>query len=368
MPRLANAVDFWRGFALVTIFINHIPGIFYERLTHRNFSISDSADLFVFLAGWSLRLLVGNPGRASAAYLVVRLGGRALQIYAAQILILAVAIAMLAAAAVLLENPLILEWHNAAAVFHDPVPAHLGMAILSHHLGYFDILPLYVVLMVTAPAIALIDRYVPWLLLPLSLAIYCAALVFQFTLPSWPVQGEWFFNPIAWQIVFVLGFVMARGDGLGGFVRRNMLWLRIASVPVVIAGALVIWNDWWPDPTKVPHPVLLFIQSKSYMTPMRLIQFLSLVALFSVAYPFIQRALPWLVEFLSLLGRNSLNVFCVGSLLSLAGQIVRFIYQGGIVVDTAVVAAGIALLALTGWLSEWRERDKARRLAAAPSA
>jgi hypothetical protein len=368
MPRLANAVDFWRGFALVTIFINHIPGIFYERLTHRNFSISDSADLFVFLAGWSLRLLVGNPGRAAPAYLVVRLGGRALQIYAAQILIIAIAIAMLAAAAVLLENPLILEWHNAAAVFHDPVPAHLGMAMLSHQLGYFDILPLYVVLMVMAPAVAIIDRYVPWLLLPLSFAVYFAALIFQITLPSWPVQGEWFFNPIAWQVVFVLGFVLARGEGLGGLVRRNMVWLRIASVPLVIAGAFIIWNDWWPDPTKVPHPVLLFVQSKSYATPMRLVQFLALIALFSAAYPYIYRVVPGLVAFFSLLGRNSLNVFCVGSLLSLAGQIVRFIYQGGIIIDTVVVAAGIAMLALTAWLSEWRERDKARRLAAEPSA
>lgn len=367
MPRQANAVDFWRGFALVTIFINHIPGIFYERLTHRNFSISDSADLFVFLAGWSLRLLAANPGRASPAYLVVRLGGRALTIYIAQIMIIAVAIAMLAAAAVLLQNPLLLEWHNAAAVFHDPVPAHLGLAILTHHLGYFDILPLYVVLMAMAPGIALVDRYAPRLLLPLSLAVYFAALGFHITLPSWPVPGEWFFNPFAWQLVFVLGFVMARADGAGGYVRRRIVWLRIASVPVVIAGALIIWNDWWPDPTKVPQPVLLFIQSKSYATPMRLIQFLALMALFSALYPGIRRAAPWLTEFLSLLGRNSLNVFCVGSLLSLAGQIVRFIYKGGIVVDTAVVAAGIALLALTAWLSEWRDREKSRRLAASPA-
>ena len=53
MARPVNAVDFWRGFALVTIFINHIPGIYFERFTHRNVSISDSADLFVFLAGTS---------------------------------------------------------------------------------------------------------------------------------------------------------------------------------------------------------------------------------------------------------------------------------------------------------------------------
>ena len=88
MTRQANAVDFWRGFALVSIFVNHIPGIFYERLTHRNLSISDSAELFVFLAGWSLGLLVGSrKEQMTAARLVSRLGGRALQIYAAQILI-----------------------------------------------------------------------------------------------------------------------------------------------------------------------------------------------------------------------------------------------------------------------------------------
>ena len=41
MPRAVNAVDFWRGFALVSIFINHIPGVFYERFTHRNLSLSE---------------------------------------------------------------------------------------------------------------------------------------------------------------------------------------------------------------------------------------------------------------------------------------------------------------------------------------
>jgi hypothetical protein len=285
------------------------------------------------------------------------------ELYAVQILITMIAIAMLAATATLLDNPLLLEWHNAAAVFYDPILTHIGLATLTHHLGYFDILPLYVVLMAMAPAVAMIDRYVPWLLLPISLAVYFAALVFQITLPSWPVQGEWFFNPIAWQAVFVLGFVLAKGErGPGAFARRNIRWIRIAAVPVVIAGALIIWNGWWPDPVKVPQPTLLFIQSKTYITPMRLIQFLALIALFSAAYPAILRLVPGLVAFFSMLGRNSLEVFCVGSLLSLLGQIVRFIYQGGIVIDTVVVAIGIALLALTAWLTEWRARERTKRV------
>lgn len=83
-PRAANAVDFWRGYALIAIFINHVPGIYCARFTHTNISISDSADLFVFLAGWSLRIIVGlGDRRTPTRHIVLRVCGRALTIYAA---------------------------------------------------------------------------------------------------------------------------------------------------------------------------------------------------------------------------------------------------------------------------------------------
>jgi hypothetical protein len=360
MTRQANAVDFWRGFALVSIFINHVPGIFYEHLTHRNLSISDSAELFVFLAGWSLGLLVSSRREnLTAERLVSRLGGRALTIYAAQILISSLALALLATSAYLLDNPLILEWHNAAAVFQDPALAHIGLVLLTHQLGYFDILPLYVVLMLAAPAIALIDRFARPLLVPMSLTLYVLALTLPFTAPTWPVPGQWFFNPYTWQSLFVLGFALARPDGLGGVVRRHISLIRYIALPIVVVGAVLVWFNWFPDPTKLPEPKLLFLNGKSFLTPMRLIQFLALAAVFSATYPWFAPWVPWLAEFLSALGRNSLNVFCVASLLSLAGQIARYIYSGSFLVDTIVVVCGIALLWLTAWVSEWRDRQKA---------
>jgi hypothetical protein len=365
MPRQSNAVDFWRGIALITIFINHVPGMYYARFTHANYSLSDSADLFVFLAGWSLRYIVGTPGRPQqpTGYLVLRLGGRAVELYAAQILITMIAIAMLAATATILDNPLLLEWHNAAAVFYDPILTHIGLAALSHHLGYFDILPLYVVLMAMAPIFAVIDRYAPNFVLPVSLAIYLAALIVPLPMPTWPVDGQWFFNPLAWQLVFILGFVLAREDGVGGFVRRHIVLLRWLSVPIVAVSAYIVWNRMWPDPTLMPQPRLLFIADKTYVTPMRLIQFLALVALFSATYPYIKRWALRLVEFGSMLGRNSLIVFCVGSILSLAGQITRFVYRGDIVVDTVVVMLGITIMAFAAWLPEWREQVRLKRSA-----
>jgi hypothetical protein len=360
MPREANAVDFWRGFALISIFINHVPGIAFEHLTHRNFSISDSAELFVFLAGWSLGLLVGGSGngkiKAGPVSLAFRLGGRSIQIYAAHILISGLALALLAAVAYLMENPLILEWHNAAAFFQDPAHTQIGIVLLTHQLGYFDILPLYVVLMLVAPAFVIIDRFAPPLLLPLSLALYFAALSVPFTAPTWPVEGQWFFNPFTWQAIFVLGFILSRDQGLGRVVRLNIGRLRLLGAPILVAGLLVIIFDLFPDPTKVPEPKLLFINGKSFLTPMRLIQFLALAAVLSAVYPTIACYASWLAEALSKLGRNSLNVFCVGSLLSLSGQIVRFVYSGSVVVDTIVVAVGVGLLWLTAWMSEWRQR------------
>jgi len=356
MIRQANAVDFWRGLALVEIFLNHIPGIYYSRFTHANYSISDSADLFVFLAGWAVRYVVGQPGRQqSLAYLLLRLGGRALTLYAAQIMITMIAIAMLATVALWRDNPLLLEWHNAAAVFQDPVPAHIGLALITHQLGYFDILPLYVVLMIMAPGFALIDRYAPHLVLPVSLLIYGVTLGFHIAIPTWPVDGEWFFNPLAWQLVFVLGFVLARDDGLGAFAQRHITLIRLLALPVVAFSFYVARHDVWPDPTTLPEPKLFFMLSKTYVTPPRIIQFLALIAVISVAFPYIRRFVPWLVNFLSMFGRNSLYVFCVGSLLSLTGQIVRFLYQGNIYSDTAVLICGVAIMALTAWLPEWRE-------------
>jgi hypothetical protein len=357
MPREPNAVDFWRGFALVSIFINHIPGISYERLTHRNLSISDSAELFVFLAGWSLGLLVGSSeARKSLSGFGFRLGGRAVQLYAAHILISGLALALLAAAAYFLDNLLVLEWHNASAYFQDPQHVQMGIVLLTHQLGYFDILPLYVVLMLVGPAFAVIDRLARPLLVPLSLALYFASLIVPFTARTWPVEGQWFFNPFTWQAIFVLGFAVSRDEGLGAFVRRNITPIRYAAAPIVLIAAVLVWFNWFPDPTSLPEPRLLFLNGKSFLTPMRLLQFLALAAVFSAAYPLITRFVPWVAEPMSILGRNSLNVFCVGSLLSLSGQIIRFLYSGSVAVDTIIVIVGFGILWLTAWLSEWRER------------
>src|SRR6266581_7503348 len=79
--RAPNSIDFWRGFALVTIFVNHVPGIVFERFTFRSVSLSDSAELFVFLAGFSLRFVVQSLSSEPLSAVVYRLSARAMTIY-----------------------------------------------------------------------------------------------------------------------------------------------------------------------------------------------------------------------------------------------------------------------------------------------
>ncbi len=359
--RRPNEIDFWRGFALVTIFVNHVPGIAFERFTTRNVSISDSAELFVFLAGWSLRFVVRAAGPALSRFdLSARLFGRALQIYAAQILITMIALALIAGAALWLEQPFLLEWHNAAAVFEAPVHAHVGLVALTHQLGYFNILPLYVVLMLAAPALALLDRVSPWLLFIVSGAVWAGALAAGVNLPTWPVEGRWFFNPLSWQFIFVLGFLVARPDaGPGALVRRAPVLLRVLALPVVLAGAVAAFHVWSPNPARVPEPRLFFLFDKTFLSPARLVQFLALVALVSGLWPRLPKAFAPVSAYFSQLGRNSLNVFCVASLLSLAAQIGRFVWGAGMMVDTVVLMIGLAGMGFGAWISEWRERSRA---------
>jgi hypothetical protein len=359
--REPNAIDFWRGFALITIFIDHIPGNFFERATYRNVSISDAAELFVFLAGWSLALATRSDTRSRV---VLRLASRTVEVYRAQLVITAMALAMIAAAAVSSENPLLLEWNDAGPFFADPIRTTIGWVTLSYQLGYFNILPLYVVVLGMAPVFVMLARESRILALGGSLALYLGCLVFEVNLPTWPVEDTWFFNPLAWQVLLVLGFVgaeWARDEPAFGRWCRRLVPLGWAGVA---AGAAAAFFNWSPDPVLVPEPRLLFMFDKHYLAPARLFHFLAVVLAFQSFYGVISRRLPWLTRQLSALGRNSLAVFSVGSVVSLIGQFVRFWQGGGVIVDTLVVSSGIFCLAFTAWFVEWRSRSPRHSLSA----
>ena len=356
--RPPNAIDFWRGLALLTIFVNHIPGTAFENLTYSHYTISDAAELFVFLAGWSLALATDRPGgQDSPGRVLLRLASRTVEVYRAQLVIVLLAIALIAGAALLLDNPLLLDWHNAGPFFSDPVPTSVGVVLLTHQLGYFNILPLYVCLLAMAPIFILVARASRWLALGASFGLYAAALTFEINLPSWPQQGRWFFNPLAWQFLLVLGFVgsLCTRDSETFRTWARQLW-PLGAVGVVI-GMFVSVTDMRPDPLAVPDPRLFFLLDKTYVSPLRILDFVAVVLTFHGMFELVLRWLPWLVPPLSALGRNSLAVFSIASVGALLIQLVRASLPKSFALDTALIGSGIVTLLFTAWFVEWRSRS-----------
>lgn len=356
--REPNAIDFWRGLALVTIFVNHIPGNTFERYTYSQYGISDAAELFVFLAGWSIGIATRQRDGTPEPRLktVLRLLSRTVEVYRAQITTTAMALAMIAATALALDNPLILEWHNAGAFFADPIQTMVGFVLLSHQLGFFNILPLYVVLLGIAPVFVLLARESRAAALALSVSLYFASLILEWNLPSWPGQGDWFFDPLCWQLLLVLGFVAEDWSRRSPRLRVQVRRLVPLGILIVLAGIVLSVLELRPDPLLVPDPRLIFTFDKTYLSPARLIHFLGVLLAFQTVYASLAPRIGPAVDYLAGLGRNSLAVFSIGSILSLAAQLVRFWTGGGVFVDLSVIGSGLFALGFTAWFVEWRSR------------
>ena len=205
--RRVGTVDFWRGIVLVAILCDHIPGNLLEKATPRNFALSDSAEAFVFLSGVSVTLAhYRRAQRADWRDLIRRCCARAFSIYGVHIGLTALAIAVFGLPMRFAGPPTFLKSTAEHFLFHQPLQGALGVLMLTQQIGYFNILPMYVVLLLASPAILALTRVSPYLALGARSPLF-AAREFGWALPNWPESGTWFFNPLAWQFVFTLGIL-----------------------------------------------------------------------------------------------------------------------------------------------------------------
>ena len=360
-------LDFFRGLSLFFIFIDHIPENLLAYFTFHVFAFSDAAEVFIFISGFTAALVYGRSfAQNGGLFATAQIYRRVWQLYVAHIFLFVIFTAEVSYTIMVVRNPMYSDEMGVGDFLEAPHLAIIRTLFLLFQPNFLDILPLYIVLLAGFPLVLLLLRRHALLPLVLSALLYMFTLSRGWAPKTFPAGHIWFFNPLAWQFVFVLGFVIAREDaGLGRLVRRHIVWVRVLALPILIyATGAVLFDRLW-DPTNVPDPKLFFLLDKTYATPPRLIQFLALVALFSAAFryirgcadlPYVRYPVDVLIRVLAMLGRNSLYVFCVGSLLSLTAQFVRFAYRGTVAVDTAVVISGIIIMALTAWLSESRQR------------
>lgn len=338
-----DGIDFWRGIVLAMIFINHVPGNGFEIMTNRHIGFSDSAEAFVFLAGVSVVLAYGGRFLGNQQRRGLRaLATRAVTLYGVQIAMSFAAILIFAIGALVFDDDTIMHEHGRDLFLSNPMRAIVAVTGLSHQLGYFNILPMYIVFLLWAPALLLLARIDDRLMLGVSALIYLLAREYGLNFPTWPVEGGWFFNPFAWQFLFAAGmFVGLRlREGAIGFDRR----LFLVSVAFLIASAFVVTKAFGFLPLLPEQLNSIVDMSKTNLAPIRMIHFLAL------AYVIYHSSLTLMAKGGSLfaplcvIGRQSLPVFAAGSILSAIGQVVIGMRNTGFIDDLLFIGGGLLLL------------------------
>jgi hypothetical protein len=340
-----DGIDFWRGCVLCMILIDHMPGNAFENLTPRNFGFSDAAEAFVFLSGVSIALAYGKRFSIGQRLQTLRgLARRELKLYGAHIGLSLAALTIFFAGAAWAGKPDLLEVHGRDLFVDNPGLGLLGLASLGHQLGYFNILPLYIILIACAPALiwlAAIDRR---LMLCCSGLLYALSRLYGWNLPNWPAPGVWFFDPFAWQLLFAIGIALGldRRDGAPLFSRPliAVAGLILAASAVAVTQGFGMAREAWESLRGA-----LDID-KSQLGLVRLVHFLALTYLIhGLRLTDRLRDLRFYRP-LALLGRHSLWVFVLLSLFSAIWQVLVEAVNRTIAFDLVFVGASLAIIYL----------------------
>ncbi|MCX5496891.1 OpgC domain-containing protein [Kaistia dalseonensis] len=374
MPR-DYRIDFFRGLALISIFVNHIPGNFFSNFTHRNFGLSDAAEVFVLLAGMSAALayfprFVSGQGPRAVGLVAKRIG----TLYIAQLSSILIGFSIYAIASIWLQDPGLMLPDERRWIVEVPIKALAGLGLLTYQTGNFNILPMYIGMMALLPAIMLIARFRLSLAVAASFLLWLVANIFRINLPNFPSSGGWYFNPLTWQFLFTIGFVggvmLRRGDRL--YYSKTLYWLALAYL---VASAVLVVGHYWDSFPPLPQWVWLSGFDKTWVGAFRILHVVSIgyVVVFSPIPAMLKRWLyaeNWIVR----LGRNTLPVFWLSTVLAVTGHILRESVFGlpndptftatGIMLDLLLIPVGLAIMFGLAAFLDWTKASASRPSAA----
>jgi hypothetical protein len=350
-------LDLFRGLALWLIFIDHLPANVLTLFTLRNYGFSDATEIFIFISGYTAAFVYGRAMQERGFVVAsARIVKRAWQIYVAHIFLFTIYLAEISWIATRFQNPLYAEEMNILDFLKSPDVTIVQALLLRFRPTNMDVLPLYIVLMVFFPLVLWLLRKKADVALALSVVLYAVTWEFELALPSYP-SGSWFFNPYAWQLLFVFGAWCA----LGGAERMSRILHSRITVGLAIAYLLFAFavTLTWHFPKYdflVPAAVQRWMYpiSKTDLDVLRFAHFLALAAL--IVY-FVPKDWPglksaWLRPML-LCGQHSLEVFCFSIFLAFAGSFTITELGGSAWIHFVISVAGIVLMCAAAWLLTW---------------
>jgi hypothetical protein len=368
-------LDFFRGLALIFIFVDHIPENILSYFTIQAVEFFDAAEVFIFISGYTAALVYGQTLVSQGAlYATARILGRSWQLYVAHIFLFVMFTAEVSYTVTTFNNPMYNDEMRVGDFLYEPHVAIVKALLLEFQPTFLDILPLYISLLVVFPIVLLGLRSRPLTVLLPSFMLYLVVQATNLSVPAYPEGHVWYFNPLAWQLLFITGAAL----GFPG--RHEQRWSRWArpALPlaaVVVAAGFVVKLSWTIHGIWDPFPGLLLKElwpvNKNNLSPIRVIPFFAAVAVIAIAMPANSAILRSpAAKPLVLCGQQSLEIFCLGILLSALGHFVLSEYNSAISIQLLVNLAGILVMCLTAGMLDWYKtmgRTQVPRFAAAQS-
>lgn len=226
-PRL----DFYRGIAMFIILIAHIPNNTWTNWIPARFGYSDATEIFVFCSGMASAIAFGGSFASKGWWIgTARVAYRVWQVYWAHICLFFFVLMTMAALDTYGNfDKLYINSLNLQHFTKDPMTQLVGIFTLTYVPNYFDILPMYLVVLAMMPLFMALSGLNLWLAGAASVTIWLAANVGGLALPAEPWSDrEWFFNPFGWQLLFFTGFGFMRGWIPAPPTSRGLMWICIA--------------------------------------------------------------------------------------------------------------------------------------------
>jgi hypothetical protein len=350
-------LDACRGLALWFILVDHIPNNSLSWLTLRNYGFSDVSEVFVFVSGYTCMLAYGaSLPKAGWRTVAVRALRRGWEIYAAFLVVVLFYVALVW---VIGGGQRYLDETNTGFFFRMPGPAIFHTVALQFAPVDTDILLTFVLLHVAFPGLMWSMTRAPEVTLGASLLLYVMVQIFSWHVPAWPA-GELYFNPFAWQFLFVIGawYSCQCSPWLEAVVRSRIL---LALAITYLAFSLVVALSWqfksldWLLPEQVAK--LIYPIDKSHMAPLRLLHFLALaVGVSRLTLPDWRGPIKLLVVAMIRCGENSLMIYCLGVLLAFLAHVILVEVSASFAMQLAVSIGGIVVLVIAATLCTWEAR------------
>jgi len=359
-------LDLFRGLALWLIFVDHLPPNFLTWFTIRNYGFSDATEIFIFISGYTAAFVYGRA-MLEAGFVVAtaRILRRVWQIYVAHVFLFTIFLAEISYVATNFNNPLYSEEMGIMDFLKQPDVTIIQALLLRFRPVNMDVLPLYIVLMLFLPLVLWLMKWRTDVTLALSAALYALTWHFDWYLSAYP-NGTWFFNPFAWQLLFVFGVWCA----LGGAARMS----RLLSSPITmwicfayLVAAFFVTLTWHLPQLSFLMPKRLeqwmYPISKTDLDVLRFAHFLALAA---ITVRFLPRDWPGLKSIwlrpLILCGQHSLEIFCLGVFLAFAGHFILTEISGGAGLHFLISVTGIVIMSGMAWVISWYKHSADKNL------